>query len=531
MHFVLRIKGAWVYVDEGKVHLIDKATRVFDKAAIYDPAYETGSWDGYFRLYDYANRRAPAGLLNRIVKFLENRDHTVTVHGRHKPRIVKVPRNMFHGIELHAWQVKAVKGFFRVGRGMLDAATGAGKTEIQAVITRIFIEQFLQEGKHILVVCPANLVPQTVDRFKQRIGDVCEVGRYDGKHKTAGDVIIASPNTVIRAVRDYDRYDESRRWVLANAQMLIIDEYHHGGSDTWYDVAMDCPASWRLGCTGTVKTGSEKKDFRLKAITGPVYYSIKSRDLIEKGALARPLIHMVNDPAIFGEYFFVSKATFRTSEFGKNSPGKFLYKVYDPGICRNKTYNRAVAKLASTLFNAGYATLVLGVNRKHLARIANEVSKLGTPVIVALGPGGKLRTRPNVRVIWEEGKRKRALDACQRKRAVLIGSNIFKEGVDAPNVQAVVLAGGQKAATGSIQRIGRGLRRKTGHNEVLVFDFTHTNNNYLEDHAKKRRLLYEGERWDIRTFNNFGRLLRDIRTTIKGRPATVRAFQKKRRIA
>ena len=72
----------------------------------------------------------------------------------------------------------------------------------------------------------------------------------------------------------------------------------------------------------------------------------------------------------------------------------------------------------------------------------------------------------------------------------MILTNIFDEGVDTPEVDALIMAAGGKSSIETLQRLGRGMRAKED-NRVFVFDFYDTTHIYLNRHAEARRKTCE----------------------------------------
>lgn len=74
----------------------------------------------------------------------------------------------------------------------------------------------------------------------------------------------------------------------------------------------------------------------------------------------------------------------------------------------------------------------------------------------------------------------------------VIGSTILDVGVDVPSIGLLVIAGGGKAEVAHRQRIGRGLRGKSGMpNFAFIVDFDDGVNKHLVKHAKQRRAIVE----------------------------------------
>lgn len=93
------------------------------------------------------------------------------------------------------------------------------------------------------------------------------------------------------------------------------------------------------------------------------------------------------------------------------------------------------------------------------------------------------------------------LDALESLRkgtgSIVIATSIFDEGVDVPAVDLLVLAGGGKGYKRLLQRLGRGMRRKEGHNVLMVIDFMDMGDIYLRRHSKTRKAVYEAEGFEV----------------------------------
>ena len=83
----------------------------------------------------------------------------------------------------------------------------------------------------------------------------------------------------------------------------------------------------------------------------------------------------------------------------------------------------------------------------------------------------------------------------------MIASPMFGEGVDLPGDQIRVLvnAGGYQSTILTLQHIGRGLRRKSGANELRMVEFADLTHKHLARHSMKRLEDYQNERFRIIT--------------------------------
>ena len=76
---------------------------------------------------------------------------------------------------------------------------------------------------------------------------------------------------------------------------------------------------------------------------------------------------------------------------------------------------------------------------------------------------------------------------------VLITSVILDQGIDIPNIDVLVLAGGGSSQIKSLQRIGRGLRWNAHKEKLTVIDFADRTHRYLAKHAYDRVNSYANE--------------------------------------
>ena len=86
------------------------------------------------------------------------------------------------------------------------------------------------------------------------------------------------------------------------------------------------------------------------------------------------------------------------------------------------------------------------------------------------------------------------LDFLKGKIDIIVASVVYDQGVDLPNLDALVLGGSGKSSTRALQRIGRVIRPnpKAGKTDAVVVDFI-DNAKYLLSHTAKRTEIYRTE--------------------------------------
>lgn len=250
------------------------------------------------------------------------------------------------------------------------------------------------------------------------------------------------------------------------AEGVVVHNCHHVGSDQWYQVLRACNAYFRFGLSGTPLKRTDGADLRLIGATGPVIAEIRNKELIERGISCETEIRVIK----------ITKPT-----IPEGTPYPDAYRL---GISKNPFRNRVLCKIVEELCQDRLSHLVLVKEVAHGVAFSDALWKYCSWV-------------PNQFISGKESSdvRQKALsDFKKRDLPVLIATSILDEGVDLPNIDVLVLAGGGKSAIKSMQRIGRGLRTGSGNNKLIVIDTADfQNEQYLLKHSLQRIEDYKAE--------------------------------------
>ena len=251
------------------------------------------------------------------------------------------------------------------------------------------------------------------------------------------------------------------------ADGVVVHNCHHVGADTWYEVVRRCDAFYRFGLSGTPLKRSDGGDMKLIGATGGVVFQIRNKELIERGISVQPHVTWI-------------RVTQPLLPRGIKYP-----EAYRLGIVENVWRNTAVARATAERVERGLNVLILVTELKH-GRILDE--KLWN-----FTPGSFI---PHQFLSGEEASEVRT-KAFDEFRAgvlrVLIATSIMNEGIDMPNIDALVLAAGGKSSIRTLQRIGRGLRKGGTVDRLEVVDFVDFQNKYLLEHSLQRFGDYKNE--------------------------------------
>jgi superfamily II DNA or RNA helicase len=162
----------------------------------------------------------------------------------------------------------------------------------------------------------------------------------------------------------------------------------------------------------------------------------------------------------------------------KNLHGTYA-EVYNSYIVRNITRNKMIYDAVDSLVSAKKKVLIL-ISKVEHGQILFDMLKDNFKVDVLNGTSSS-DTRMSAIQDMRDGKTE-----------VLIASKIFDQGIDIPELDALILAGSGKSSARALQRIGRVIRSYPGKKWANVIEFW-DNAKYLESHSTARLKIYKSE--------------------------------------
>jgi superfamily II DNA or RNA helicase len=377
----------------------------------------------------------PSGFMNLV----KSKVNTVVDTRQDTGPQVSLPwANASYSLKLRDYQEEAVELASQSWRGIINLATGLGKTKTAIALIR-------KLKRNTLVVCPSKSIAlqfhsELVEAFgKSKVGFV-----GDGKYKP-------STVTVGIAASVCNRIDDIKG---LNLGVVVFDETHHTPANTFYAIAEGLGAVGRIyGLTATAFR-SDGKDIFIHAACGDI---LVQRDVswgVANGWLSDP-------------YFIVRKVKTVGKDFRDDK-----LKSYRAHVLESKEMNDRIISDCRAFHTAGKFLLVLVDQIEHGDIIS---SALGIPFANGRDKGSEVNIQH-----FNDGNIK----------ALIATDGLVGEGVDTRNVEVLVVANFTASKSAVLQAVGRGLRKTPTKDKCIILDYVPEGSTMLARHAKQRISYY-----------------------------------------
>lgn len=436
---------------------IDDLLRVRQPGFMFSPAYKRRQWDGYIRFLK--GDKFPCGLTEFVMNHIRNHGHAVTIHDERKYPVAWSGDHL-HDIELYPHQREAIDAVVSNvlltrtpwPRGIIQIGTSGGKTAILAALAQGY--NFAQT---LVLLHRKELLYQIADDIEDLIQE--PVGKIGDGQTFIQRVTVGMVQTLAANI---DKYKD---W-LADIDVLLIDECHRLGAETHRIVTSRTPAYVRVGVSATPFKDDPVHTFHVQGVTSSkILYSMPASALADIGVVTPVRVR----------YYTIWEPITVIAQLPKNhGHGTGLYaskdlnwpQAYRHLIVENARRNGIIETLACE--DAG-PTLIIVQRIEHGQQLSQFLQY------------------PFMTGSEDTATRQAALQALGNgKIRCLIATTIFDEGVNVPSISRLILAAGGKSPLQLIQRIGRGMRRAEGKQELLVIDFLDETNKHVRSHSRER---------------------------------------------
>lgn len=373
--------------------------------------------------------------------------------------------NIDKGITFREDQFAAIKSVRKNNRGIILAPTGTGKTVIMCGIVSCYRKLNILILAHTL-----DLVAQIDTQIKKLVKmktqtlnsktdiDWKKLQNNDDDFKKDGNVIVSTIQSFSKL--DVDQYKEL-------FDVVIVDEAHHVNSmnGTYGKVLTNILAPIRVGFTATMP--QEKLALlSMEGLLGPIINQLTLKEAKDNGLLVTPKIKMHKLP--YNQ---------------KINELRNYRQVIEEGVTRGFTLNNKIAEILTEALKEKKNILVFVqyIEQGEYIQALMERRELRVEFVNGeMDPS--LRTRIKTKMETTKGN-------------AVISTTVWKEGINIPSIDAIVLGGGWRSYIPIIQSIGRGLRIFDGKLEVIVHDFFDPSHNSLVSQFGERLCLYFDMGW------------------------------------
>lgn len=255
----------------------------------FNPKYKYGNWDGSIRMMN-ADGTLPWGLVSMLHKFANNMDYRVEVDPRlePEPQLTRKEfdtwlnsKDIYSGstkITPHWYQADSVFHAINKRRAVLNLPTSAGKSLIQALISRWYLENY--EGKVLMIVPTTALVTQMRDDFVDyRLFPSEAINLMGGGHKYQNRDALITVSTWQTAIK------QSPEW-FKQFGLMMNDECHLAtGTSISKIIKMMTHCEYKFGLSGSLKDGKTNV-LQYIGLFGEVFRPVDTAKLMEDGQVA-----------------------------------------------------------------------------------------------------------------------------------------------------------------------------------------------------------------------------------------------------
>lgn len=434
-------------------------------------------------------------------------------------------REIPEGIEFHGtlrpYQFDAVCAAVAVRHGVIVAPPGAGKT-----VTALALAHQLKL-RPLVLVHTKDLMDQWIAASEKFLGyPLDQVGA--GKHTNTSPV---GSVAMVQTLATWSRTQLERlaRW----HGVLIADECHHAPATTILEIMWDLGLPRRYGVSAT-PTREDGLTPLLHWMLGPIVYQVRTEDLVDAGVAVSPLVRRVSTNFTFqmdkqvqiGSYNArwgkqVYWSAFKKDPAGalanakavSGKAGRLTVRMVPPweveafrdllathglecqamvdskamsecqkALCLDPERLALIRDIAIWLEKTGRKVLILGGRVEHCKAIgallgADAKNPEATAVILHAKLGAKAR--------------KDGLNAFKTGCArICIATTLADEGLDVPDIGAMVMAFPGRSEAKTIQRAGRAMRAVVGKGRPLIVDLVDGKIEVFESQWKARKTAY-----------------------------------------
>ncbi|MDO5292360.1 MAG: DEAD/DEAH box helicase [bacterium] len=316
-------------------------------------------------------------------------------------------------------------------RALLISATGTGKTYASA-----FALRSLKPKKVLFLVHREQIAKQALKSYQNVFGDTKKMGLLSGNSKEY-DV-----DFLFSTVQMMSREDVYTRFEKEEFDIIVIDEVHRAGANTYNKVFQYFEPSFWLGMTASPERTDGFDIYQL--FDHNIAYEIRLQHALQENLLC-PF-----------HYFGVTELVIDGQEIDDTTEFSYLISTdrVDHIIEKAEYFGYSGDRVKGLIFCSSTKEAA------ELSRLFNHKGYYTT----ALSGTDSQAVREEAIERLEQDEREGGLD-------YIFTVDIFNEGVDIPCVNQVIMLRPTESSIVFIQQLGRGLRKMEDKEYVVIIDF------------------------------------------------------------
>jgi superfamily II DNA or RNA helicase len=435
---------------------------------VFTDAYRKGYWDGYIRPGQltvngpYHKLIIGRGLLNSLRGYLDSRriapKYRLGFEPTPRPDLNKIPKDVWE--TLRDYQQESLQSVVDHRWGKVALATNAGKGAVIALAAHI-----LSPNKTLILTDEVSVF-QALEEELPKWANV-SIGKVEGGQKKipTEDVVLGMAPTISRRVTSKSA-SVKKEWVdwLLSFRAMLLDEADKCTAKTWTNILYEAKnTEFRIGFSGSFPDEHTVDGIKLQDLLGPELVRVRNMELVERKISAKPKIVLYN-------YDYSHDEDMSEAD---------LHEVYNKLVVTNMDRNLFIRD--KLLMDSGPNAVVC-----HYIEHGEILNELIPDSVFLRGEDSKSR-RLEVLEAFQNGE----FNTLITTKILDRGSNLLG------HTQCLIFASGRGSNRQVLQRLGRGLRRGGGKEEIILRDIYDLSHDYLINAADKRFAVYQDEGFDV----------------------------------
>lgn len=348
-------------------------------------------------------------------------------------------------------QLDAARAALTRTRGIIEIPTGGGKAHLITLLAQLYPARWL------CCVPSRELLTQTAERYTRLTGK--HAGKIGDGHWDPAEFTVATLQGLDAKLRTED--SEMVQWIHS-VTAVAVDEVHSLTGPTFSWVVQRCRNAFlRFGFSATPCRGGHRDIYPI-GCTGDLIYKVTPMQLHALGLVAAPRVRAIT---------VVSNARVKSWQ-----------TAHEQLLVNGQARNLSIAlRCKAALENGDMPGLVLVSKTEHGMRLQEAMASVGLSV-------------PFVHGKTKKSQRKQVLAGLLSGTVELaIATDVWRTGVDIPNLRMTFHASGGMATVELLQGLGRGMRISPKHPDKTTFlalDVADQGCHWLDKHWRARRSEY-----------------------------------------